>query len=124
MVDRVIFYPSPHPGPQISSSTLDAIADHLAQDNKGRRTVNFRLRDWGVSRQRYWGAPIPIINCNDCGALPVPEQDLPVVLPIDVAFEDLTAIWKPKDGWQEYIEASAGPGAGGAMKTASSMPEQ
>ncbi len=60
---------------------FDTIADRLAQDNKGVRTVKFRLRDWGVSRQRYWGAPIPIINCDSCGALPVPEKDLPVVLP-------------------------------------------
>ena len=68
---------------------FDAIADRLIQDNKGKRTVNFRLRDWGVSRQRYWGAPIPIINCDDCGAVPVPEQDLPVVLPTDVDFEGM-----------------------------------
>ncbi len=58
-----------------------AIAERLEQSGQGRRTVNFRLRDWGVSRQRYWGTPIPIIYCETCGAVPVPEADLPVVLP-------------------------------------------
>ncbi len=67
-----------------SAASFDAIAQQLEQQNKGERQVNYRLRDWGVSRQRYWGTPIPIINCPDCGAVPVPEADLPVRLPEDV----------------------------------------
>jgi leucyl-tRNA synthetase len=68
-------------------SAFEAIANYLAQEQRGRRRVNWRLRDWGVSRQRYWGCPIPVIHCPDCGAVPVPEDQLPVVLPEDVAFD-------------------------------------
>jgi leucyl-tRNA synthetase len=60
---------------------LDAIADFLEEKKLGKRAVNFRLRDWGISRQRYWGAPIPIVYCDNCGVVPVPEKDLPVILP-------------------------------------------
>ncbi len=63
-----------------------ALAARLGADGHGEVRVNFRLRDWGVSRQRYWGCPIPIIYCAKCGAVPVPEDQLPVVLPEDIAF--------------------------------------
>ncbi|WP_296590883.1 leucine--tRNA ligase [Methylophaga sp.] len=70
-----------------SAEAFDAIADELTKQNKGERQVNYRLRDWGVSRQRYWGTPIPIIYCEHCGAVPVPEADLPVLLPEDVVVD-------------------------------------
>jgi leucyl-tRNA synthetase len=63
-----------------------AVAEHVEQKSMGKRTVNWRLRDWGISRQRYWGTPIPIVYCDKCGTVPVPEKDLPVRLPVDVEF--------------------------------------
>ena len=69
-----------------SNDAKEAIADFLQSRGQGTKTVNFRLRDWGISRQRYWGNPIPVIYCDICGVVPVPEKDLPVVLPKDVAF--------------------------------------
>ncbi|HSL61358.1 MAG TPA: leucine--tRNA ligase [Desulfotignum sp.] len=80
------------PGTMVNSGRFDgmdnetamaAITDWLAQQGRGRRAVSFRLRDWGISRQRYWGAPIPVIHCPDCGVVPVPETDLPIILPED-----------------------------------------
>jgi leucyl-tRNA synthetase len=67
-----------------NKKAMQAIAAFLENNNMGQAQVSFRLRDWGISRQRYWGAPIPIIHCDSCGVLPVPEADLPVVLPEDV----------------------------------------
>ena len=71
-----------------SQQAFDAIAEFLSGQGKGEKQVNFRLRDWGVSRQRYWGTPIPIINCDACGSVPVPEDQLPVTLPEDISFGD------------------------------------
>jgi len=69
-----------------SGEAKEKIADYLEKKGIGKKTVNFRLRDWGISRQRYWGNPIPIIYCDVCGVVPVPESDLPVVLPRDAVF--------------------------------------
>lgn len=64
-----------------SNDAIEAIATQLQTEQRGKRAIHYRLRDWGVSRQRYWGTPIPIINCATCGAVAVPEKDLPVRLP-------------------------------------------
>ncbi len=69
-----------------TAQAKEAILGYLAEKNLGGVKINYRLRDWSVSRQRYWGAPIPIIHCDHCGAVPVPEKDLPVKLPYDVNF--------------------------------------
>jgi leucyl-tRNA synthetase len=69
---------------QQNREAIPGIINYLEEKGIGKGTVNFRLRDWGISRQRYWGNPIPIIYCNDCGVVPVPFEDLPVVLPLDL----------------------------------------
>jgi leucyl-tRNA synthetase len=83
-------------GSQVNSGQFDgmpndagykAIADHVEAQEWGTRTITYRMRDWLVSRQRYWGTPIPIVYCDNCGAQPVPEADLPVVLPEDAEFK-------------------------------------
>jgi leucyl-tRNA synthetase len=88
-------------GTMINSRFLDGmtideakaeVAKRLEKETRGnrpvaQRQVNYRLRDWGISRQRYWGCPIPVIHCSKCGVVPVPEQDLPVTLPEDVSFD-------------------------------------
>jgi leucyl-tRNA synthetase len=83
-------------------AAFDAIADHFEQAGQGGRKVNYRLRDWGVSRQRYWGTPIPIIYCDDCGAVAVPEDQLPVILPEDVT---VTGVGSPLKHMPEFINA-------------------
>ena len=84
-------------------AAFDAIADYFEKSGRGKRAVNYRLRDWGVSRQRYWGTPIPIIYCDDCDAVPVPEDQLPVVLPEDVEF---TGVGSPLQDMPEFYETS------------------
>jgi len=94
--ERVMTEACADPGVMVNSGEFDGldcevaklrIIELLAKQGKGQEQVNYRLRDWLISRQRYWGAPIPIIYCDRCGTVPVPEADLPVMLPLDVAFE-------------------------------------
>ncbi len=81
-------------------SAFNAIADEFERTGRGSRKVNYRLRDWGVSRQRYWGTPIPIVYCDDCDAVPVPADQLPVVLPEDV---EVTGTGSPLKDMPEFV---------------------
>ncbi|HHZ88358.1 MAG TPA: leucine--tRNA ligase [Chromatiaceae bacterium] len=92
-----------------SAEAFTAIADQLREKGLGEIQTNWRLRDWGVSRQRYWGCPIPVINCKSCGSVPVPEDQLPVVLPEDVEFE---GVGSPLKQMPEFYQVAC-PTCGG-----------
>ena len=79
---------------------FEALAERFERKAQGQRRVNYRLRDWGVSRQRYWGCPIPVIYCDTCGAVPVPEDQLPVVLPENVQFTGTGSPIKADPEWR------------------------
>lgn len=81
-------------------SAFEALADRFERQGRGQRRINYRLRDWGVSRQRYWGCPIPVIYCSSCGAVPVPDDQLPVVLPEDVVFSGVASPLKADPNWK------------------------
>ena len=97
---------------QTSELAFESIATALVAKGRGERKINFRLRDWGVSRQRYWGCPIPMIHCDACGIVPVPDKDLPVVLPEDVAFE---GVGSPLTTLESFLNTSC-PSCGGQAR--------
>ena len=88
------------------------IVEYLESKGLGRPTVSYRLRDWGISRQRYWGAPIPMIHCSKCGVVPVPEEDLPVTLPEEVDFK---AGGNPLERHEEFVNTTC-PQCGGKAR--------
>ncbi|KAF0192373.1 MAG: leucyl-tRNA synthetase [Gammaproteobacteria bacterium] len=93
-----------------SAQAFDSVAQHLESAGKGTRRVNFRLRDWGVSRQRYWGTPVPIVNCAKCGAVAVPDEQLPVVLPEHVTLDAAgSPLKKMPEFYQTHCPQCKGP---------------
>ncbi len=93
------------------TQAFDALTTRFERDGTGSRRVNWRLRDWGVSRQRYWGCPIPVIHCDKCGDVPVPEDQLPVLLPEDVAFSGVQSPIKSDPAWRQTTCPSCGGAA-------------
>lgn len=83
------------------ATAFSRISEHLQAQGMGERRINYRLRDWGVSRQRYWGCPIPMIHCAHCGAVPVAEEDLPVTLPEAVEFTGIQSPLKTDAEWRK-----------------------
>ncbi len=91
---------------------IGEIADYLEKKKLGKKTTQYKLRDWLISRQRYWGTPIPVIYCDKCGVIPVPEKDLPVLLPIDVKF---TGKGNPLASTPDFVNTKC-PECGGKAK--------
>ena len=96
-----------------SEQAIDAIADKLVLMNKGEKQINYRLRDWGVSRQRYWGTPIPVIHCDKCGTVAVADDQLPVVLPEDIEYGE--EVGSPIKKMPEFYQTTC-PQCGGAAE--------
>ncbi|MRR17366.1 MAG: leucine--tRNA ligase [Deltaproteobacteria bacterium] len=102
-----------------NTKVMEAIADFLEAEGKGKRTIQYRLRDWGISRQRYWGAPIPMITCEKCGIVPVPEEDLPVVLPENVVFAPEGG--SPLAALPEFVKTTCPKCGGKALRETDTM---
>ncbi len=96
-----------------SEEGKEKIIDFVEEKGIGERQINYRLRDWGISRQRYWGSPIPIIYCNKCGVVPVPDEDLPVELPLDIEFTGRGG--SPLSKIESFVNVDC-PECGGAAK--------
>jgi leucyl-tRNA synthetase len=96
-----------------STEAREKIADYLEKEGIGKKVVNYKLRDWGISRQRYWGTPIPVVYCSSCGIVPVTESDLPVLLPRDVLLGGKGA--SPLSEVSDFVMTKC-PGCGGEAK--------
>ncbi|MCT4544279.1 MAG: leucine--tRNA ligase [Vallitalea sp.] len=106
-----------------SSESKEAIATYLEEHEIGKKTVNYKLRDWVFSRQRYWGEPIPIIHCDKCGAVPVPEEQLPVELPDVESYEPTGTGESPLADIDEWVNTTCPKCGGKAKRETNTMPQ-
>ena len=111
-VDYGLLVNSPGFDGMSSAEAFEALAARLEAEGRGRRRVNYRLRDWSVSRQRYWGCPVPMIDCPRCGSVPVPDEQLPVRLPEDVT---LSGAGSPLKNMDEFVRVAC-PKCGAAAR--------
>ncbi len=102
-----------------SEDAREKINEYLKETGQGEGAITYRLRDWGISRQRYWGAPIPVVYCEGCGAVPVKEEDLPVVLPLDVRIDEAGRSPLPK--LEEFVNTTCPKCSGPARRETDTM---
>ncbi|MDR1912968.1 MAG: leucine--tRNA ligase, partial [Clostridiales bacterium] len=106
-----------------SSDAKEVIANYLQRNGIGQRTVNYKLRDWVFSRQRYWGEPIPVIHCEKCGAVAVPEEDLPVVLPDVSSYQPTDTGASPLANIESWVNTTCPSCGGSAKRETNTMPQ-
>ncbi|MFV0520347.1 MAG: leucine--tRNA ligase, partial [Lachnospirales bacterium] len=108
---------------QTSKEARETIPSYIEKNNIGKKTVNYKLRDWVFSRQRYWGEPIPLIHCEKCGTVPVPEKDLPVLLPDVEKYEPTSTGESPLAGIDEWVNTTCPTCGGHAKRETNTMPQ-
>ncbi len=119
-------------GVMVNSDTFDgmksleakeSIANYLEENDIGKKTINYKLRDWVFSRQRYWGEPIPIVHCEKCGAVPVPEDELPVTLPKVESYEPTGTGESPLTAIEDWVNTTCPKCGGTAKRETNTMPQ-
>lgn len=106
-----------------STEAKEVIGSYLEENGIGKKTINYKLRDWVFSRQRYWGEPIPIIHCEKCGTVPVPEEDLPVVLPNVESYQPTDTGESPLSAIDEWVNTTCPICGGPAKRETNTMPQ-